>query len=94
MYVHRPTEEGARECPYENAELEVTEEFVRKRWEIELRAKKRVFFLFPKSRMRKAEFVLGFAVILRAPFDRAGSTGNRPNPTNNDRDMAELPKVN
>ena len=44
--------------------------------------------------MRKAGFVLGFAVILRAPFDRAGSTGNRPNPINNDRDMAELPKVN
>ena len=77
----------------ENAELEVTEEFVRKRWEIELRAKK-AHFLFPKSRMRKAGFVLGFAVILGAPFDRAGSTGNRPNPTNNDRDMAELPKVN
>ena len=44
--------------------------------------------------MRKAGFELGFAAILRAPFDRAGSTGNRPNPINNDRDMAELPKVN
>ena len=47
-------------------------------------------FLFPKSRMRKAGFELGFAVILRAPFDRAASTKNRPNPINNDRDMAEL----
>ena len=66
---------------------------MRKRWEIELRAKK-ARFCFQKSRMRKAGFVLGFAAILRAPFDRAGSTGNRPNPINNDRDMAELPKVN
>ena len=64
---------------------------MRKSWEIELRAKK-ARFLFQKSRMRKAVFVLGFAVIWRAPFDRADSTRNRPNPSNNDRDMAELPK--
>ena len=67
---------------------------MRKRWEIELRAKKALVCFQKKSRIRKAGFVLGFAVILRAPFDRAGSTGNRPNPINNDRDMAELPKVN
>ena len=77
----------------ENAELEVTEEFVRKKMGNRITRQKSAF-LFPKSRMRKAGFVLGFAVILRAPFDCADSTGNRPNPINNDRDMAELPKVN
>ena len=78
---------------HENAELEVTEEFVRKKMGNRITRQKSAF-LFPKSRIRKAGFELGFAAILRAPFDRAGSTGNRPNPINNDRDMAELPKVN
>ena len=59
---------------------------MRKRWEIELRAKK-------ARECGKRDLCLALR-FLRAPFDRAGSTGNRPNPINNDRDMAELPKVN
>ena len=76
----------------QDPELGVTEKFVRKKMGNRITRQKSAF-LFPKSRMRKAGFVLCFANILSAPFDRAGSTGNRPNPINNDRDMAELPKV-
>ena len=40
---------------YENAELQVTEEFVRKRWEIELRAKK-ARFCFQNRECGKRDF--------------------------------------